>query len=166
MKALIISGHNFEDSELLVPYYRFLEEGIEVQIASSQAGVMRGKHGYEVEAMALAAVDGKEYDLMILPGGKAPAVLRRDEVVLNLVRYFVTAGKTVAAICHGPLILVAAGVLAKKTATCHCAVAKELQRAGAHYLDQSVVVDGNLITARMPSDLPGFMREIIRRCQG
>ncbi len=166
MKALIVSGHNFEDSELLVPYYRLLEEGVETHIASSQAGPLRGKHGCLVEAQALAQIDGGEYGLLVLPGGKAPAVLSKDEMLLDLVRDFMAAGKTVAAICHGPQILAAAGVLAGRRVTCYCTVAKELQGAGASYLDQSVVVDGNLITARQPRDLPDFMREIIRRCQG
>jgi len=166
MKALIVSGQYFEDSELLVPYYRLLEEGIETHIASSQAGPIRGKHGYVVEALALAQIDAGEYELLILPGGKAPAALRKDDVLLGLVRHFVAAGKTVAAICHGPEILVAAGVLDERKATCYRTVARELQRAGAQYLDQSVVVDGNLITSRMPADLPDFMREIIRRCRG
>ncbi|MEN8257548.1 MAG: type 1 glutamine amidotransferase domain-containing protein [Thermodesulfobacteriota bacterium] len=166
MKALIVSGEHFEDAELLVPDRRLRQEGIAVDIASSQAGPIRGKHGSEVEARALTGIDAGEYDLLILPGGKAPAALRRDESLLDLVRHFMSAGKTVAAICHGPQILVAAGVLAKKRATCYRTVAKELQDAGAHYLDQSVVVDGNLITSRLPKDLPDFMGEIIRRCRG
>lgn len=165
MKALIVSGQHFEDSELLAPYHRLLKEGIETHIASSQAGVIRGKHGCQMEALALAAIDGNQYDLLILPGGKAPSVLRKDEVLLDLVRHFVGSGKTVAAICHGPQILVSAGVLAGRRATCYRGMAKELQGAGAEYLDQRVVVDGNLITSRIPADLPDFLREIIRRCR-
>lgn len=165
MKVLIVSGQHFEDSELLVPYYRLLEEGIETDIASPQAGIMRGKHGNLMEAQSLADLDGEEYGLLILPGGKAPAALRRDYVLLDLVRHFVAVGKTVAAICHGPQILVAAGVLADKNATCHRSVVHELEKAGALYQDQSVVVDGNLITSRGRADLPDFMMEIMRRCQ-
>lgn len=165
MKALIVSGQHFEDSELLVPYHRFLKEGIETHIASSQTGTIRGKHGCQMEAIALAAIDGKQYDLLILPGGKAPLELRTNEVLLDLVRHFVGSGKTVAAICHGPQILVSAGVLAGRRATCYRGMAKELQRAGAEYLDQSVVVDGNLITSRIPADLPVFLQEIIRSCR-
>ncbi len=165
MKALIVSGQQFEDSELLSPYYRLLEEGIETHIASPQAGPLHGKHGNLVEAEPLAAIDGKEYELLILPGGKAPAVLSKNEALLELVRHFMAAGKTVAAICHGPLILAAAGVLANRRVTCYHKVAAELQRAGADYLDASVVVDGNLITSRIPKDLPDFMREILRSCR-
>jgi protease I len=165
MKALIVSGQQFEDSELLDPYYRLLEEGIETHIASSQVGPLRGKHGNLVEAMALSEIDGEEYDLLILPGGKAPAVICKDEVLLDLVRHFVKVGKTVAAICHGPQILVAAGVLTGRRATCYPAVANELQGAGASYLDQSVVVDDNLITSRKQADLPDFMREIMKGCR-
>ena len=162
MKALIVSGPHFEDSELLVPYYRLLEEGVETDIASLQAGALQGKHGYVVEVQALAQVDGEDYGLLILPGGKAPAILKKDEMLLDLVRDFVRSGKMVAAICHGPQILAAAGVLAGRRVTCFGSVAKELQEAGAHYLDQRVVVDGNLVTARIPADLPYFMREIMR----
>ncbi len=165
LKALIVSGDNFEDSELLVPDQRLREEGIETHIVSSQAGLIRGKHGAEVEAQALAEIDGGEYDLLILPGGKAPAALRKDETLLDLVRHFMNADKTVAAICHGPQILVSAGVLAGRKATCYRSVAQELKEAGAYYLDQSVVVDGNLITSRIPADLHDFMQEIIRRCR-
>ncbi len=164
MKALIVSGHRFKDSELLVPYYRLREEGIATHIASPQAGPLRGKHGNLVEAMALSGVDGKEYDLLILPGGKAPAILRNDVMLLELVRHFIEAGKTVAAICHGPQILVAAGVLGGRKATCHRTLVKELQDAGALYFDQSVVVDDNVITSRGPADLPDFMAEILKRC--
>ncbi len=163
MKGLIVSDHKFEDSELLVPYYRLLEEGIETLVASIHGGPLRGKHGNLVEAVGLTEIEGKEYDMMILPGGKAPAKLKNEPMLLDLVRHFVETGKTVAAICHGPQILAAAGVLAGRRATCHRSVAQEIQKAGALYVDQSVVVDGNLITSRMPADLPDFMREIIRR---
>ncbi|MEN8140708.1 MAG: DJ-1/PfpI/YhbO family deglycase/protease [Thermodesulfobacteriota bacterium] len=161
-KALIVSGQGFEDCELLVPYYRLLEAGITSQIAASQGGTLAGgKHGYTVAAVALAAIREEEFFLLILPGGKPPASLCRNEKLLALVRRFVAEGKTVAAICHGPLILAAAGVLVGKRATCYHRVAAELQRGGALYLDQELVVDGGVITARMPRDLPAFMRQIM-----
>jgi protease I len=165
MKALIVSGPLFEDAELLEPAARLGQAGIEVVLAASQAGPLRGKHGALVEARALSAVEGKDYDLLVLPGGKAPALLCKEKRLLDLVRDFMAAGKTVAAICHGPLVLAAAGVLAGRRVTCYRKVAGELQGAGARYLDAPVVVDDNLITARVPADLPDFLAAILARCR-
>ncbi len=164
MKALIISGDQFEDTELLVPWYRLLEEKIEVDIASVQVGVITGKHGYTVTAgFSLEALVPDYYDLLILPGGKAPAELRQLESLLEIVRHFFKKEKIVAAICHGPQILVSAGVLVDRKATCYQGVAEELVAAGAKYQDAEVVVDNNLITSRIPSDLPAFCREIMKQ---
>lgn len=164
MKALIVSADKFEDSELLIPYYRLLEEQIETDIASIKAGTIIGKHGYKVIAsLSLNQIDPSSYDLVILPGGKAPSALRKNEKLHTLIRQFFGEGKTVAAICHGPQILVSAGVLQGRKATCYKSVAEELKSAGCHYSDQKVVVDRNLITSRIPADLPEFMREIIKK---
>ncbi len=166
MKALIVSGDQFEDTELLVPWYRLLEENIEVDIASVQVGVITGKHGYTVTAgFSLEALVPDYYDLLILPGGKAPAQLREQEPLLEIVRRFFTKEKIVAAICHGPQILVSAGVLTGRQATCYQGVAEELKDAGAEYQDAEVVVDNNLITSRIPSDLPAFCREMMKQCR-
>ncbi|BCO09904.1 glutamine amidotransferase [Desulfolithobacter dissulfuricans] len=166
MKVLIISGDMFEDTELLVPWYRLLEENIDVDIASIRAGTITGKHGYKVTAKkSLDEIDPSSYDLLILPGGKAPAKLRENERLLALVRHFFSENKTVAAICHGPQILVSAGVLAGRRVTCYRGMAEELKSGGADYKDQAVVVDGNLITSRVPGDLPVFMREIMKKCR-
>lgn len=164
MRALIISADNFEDTELLVPYYRLLEEKIETDIVSIEAGTIGGIHGYRAEAFSLDQVDASSYDLLILPGGKAPAALRKNGKVLALVREFFEEGKLVAAICHGPQILVTADVLSGRNATCYKKVAGELREAGCNYSDKSVVVDNNLITSRVPADLPDFIREIMARC--
>lgn len=164
MRALIISGDQFEDSELLVPWYRLLEEGIKTDIVAEKEGIITGKHGYRVEAtLSIKVVDQARYDLLILPGGKAPGVLRKNPRLLELVRHFFSDGKLVAAICHGPQILVSAGVLAGRKSTCYRGMADELRQAGAHYVDETVVEDGNLITSRVPADLPDFMRAIMKR---
>lgn len=163
MKALIISADHFEDTELLVPYYRLKEEGFEMDVASISRGNINGKHGYEVRVdKALRDVHAKDYDLLVLPGGKAPAALRKEPAALEIVKEFFLGNKPVAAICHGPQILVTAGVLKGRRATCYHSVAEELKEAGALYEDSEVVVDGNLVTSRQPSDLPAFMRETIR----
>ena len=166
MKALIISGNLFEDSELLVPWYRLLEENVGVDIASIRAGTITGKHGYKVAVhFSLDEIDPSSYDLLILPGGNAPASLRKNATLLAIVRHFFDEKKPVAAICHGPQILVSAGVLTGRKCTCYMSVADELKSAGADYRDEEVVVDGNLITSRVPADLPAFCREIIRKCR-
>lgn len=163
MKALIISAEHFEDSELLVPYYRLQEEGWQVDIASFARGRIHGKHGYEVEVgKALRDVNPDDYAILVLPGGKAPGAIRKEQAALDIARAFFRAGKPVAAICHGPQVLAAAGLLKGRHATCYHAVAEELQEAGALYADREVVVDGQLVTARQPSDLPAFMRELMK----
>lgn len=164
MKILIISANGFEEAELLVPYYRFKEEGMEVEIASPARGRIVGRHGYEIDAgLGVDEVRAEDYEALILPGGSAPAKLRENAAVRNVVRAFFAAGKPVGAICHGPKVLASAGVLAGRRATCYEALAPELQKAGVRYEDSEVVVDGNLVTLRLPADLPAFMREMIKK---
>jgi protease I len=163
MRALIISADHFEDAELLFPFYRLQEEGLEVDIASIARGKINGKHGYEVAVgKALRDVDPNAYDILILPGGKAPATLRKEPAAVEIAQEFMRSNKPVAAICHGPQILITAGVMPGRRATCAPSVAEELQASGALYEDKEVVVDGKLVTSRQPSDLPAFMREIVR----
>ncbi len=163
MKALFISSDRYEDSELLVPYYRFLEEGIEVDIASMKKGPIKGKHGYEVDVTrTLAQVSPDDYDILVLPGGKAPEAVRKEPKAVEIARDIFMKGKPVAAICHGPQTLITAGLLKGRRATCYRTVVDELKAAGAIYEDKEVVVDGNLVTSRQPSDLPAFMRETMK----
>ncbi len=164
MKALIISADSFEDSELLVPYYRLKEEGMDVDIASIKKGRIKGKHGYEVKiTKSLKDVSPEDYDILILPGGKAPELIRHEKKAIEIAKHFFEKNKTIAAICHGPQILISAGFLKGRHATCYRSVAKEMRESGAIYEDKEVVVDGNLITSRQPSDLPYFMREVIKK---
>jgi protease I len=163
MKALFISADTYEDSELLVPYYRFLEEGIDVDIASMKKQPIKGKHGYEVEVTkTLAEVRPEDYDILVLPGGRAPEAVRQEPKAVEIARDFFTKGKPVAAICHGPQTLITAGLLKGRHATCYRTVVDELKASGAIYEDKEVVVDGNLVTSRQPSDLPAFMRETMK----
>ena len=136
MKALIISADHFEDSELLVPYYRLLEEGIPVDVASLHRGAITGKHGYEVQAdKSIAEVKPQAYAILVLPGGKAPAAIRKEPAALEICRSFFEHNKPVAAICHGPQILISAGLLSGRRATCYGSVADEMRQAGALYED-------------------------------
>jgi protease I len=164
MKALIISADNFEDSELLVPYYRLKEANIEVTIASLSRGVITGKHGYEVIVdKTLEEVNPDDYAILVLPGGKAPEALRNEPKAQNIARSFFARSKLVAAICHGPQILISAELLHGRRATCYSSVAEELKESGALYEDRDVVVDANLVTSRQPADLPAFMRETMKQ---
>jgi protease I len=163
VKVLIISSDNFEDTELLVPYYRIKEEGFQVDVASIKKGKIKGKHGYEVEVdKILKEVDVDEYDALMLPGGKAPETIRRDTYALEIAKKFFVQNKPVSAICHGPQILISAGLLKARKATCYKSVAKEMKEAGAIYEDKEVIMDRNLVTSRQPSDLPAFMRETMK----
>ncbi len=163
MKALIISADNFEDTELLVPYYRLREEGIDVDVASMKKGTIKGKHGYEVAVdLTLENVKPDAYDILILPGGKAPETVRKEKKATEIARYFFEKNRPVSAICHGPQTLITAGLLSGRRATCYNSVSGEMKAAGAVYQDKEVVVDGNLVTSRQPSDLPAFMRETLK----
>jgi len=164
MKALIISANNFEDSELLVPYYRLKEAGVEVAVASLSRGTITGEHGYEVAVdKTLDEVNPDDYAILVLPGGKAPALVRKEPKALEIARSFFARGKPVAAICHGPQILISSDLLQGRRATCYRSVADELKEAGALYEDREVVVDANLVTSRQPADLPAFMCETMKQ---
>ena len=164
MKALIISADKFEDSELLVPYYRLKEVGVEVIVASRSRGAIKGKHGYEVAVdKTLDEVNPDDYEILVLPGGAAPAMVRKEPKALEIARSFFARNKPVAAICHGPQILISTGLMQGRRATCYMTVADELKKAGALYEDREVVVDANLVTSREPADLPAFMRETMKQ---
>ncbi len=163
MKVLILSADQFEDSELRIPSEQLRAEGVEVDIAAPRLGRITGKHGYQAEVdKTLAQVVCEQYDLLLVPGGKGPQKLRKQHAALEIVRCFFEHKKPVAAICHGPQLLIAANVMSHRRATCYRAVAATIKDAGAIYEDREVVVDGNLITSRQPSDLPEFMREIMK----
>lgn len=163
MKALVLTAEGVEDSEFFYPYYRLQEEGIEVDVAGPTPCHVTGKHGYTVEAdLAFAGVKAGDYDLLVLPGGKAPETVRLDEDAVAVTQEIFRAGKVVAAICHGAQTLISAGLLKGKNATCWPGIRDDLKAAGANYSDEEVVVDGNLITSRCPDDLPAFCREVFR----
>jgi protease I len=163
MKALMISADNFEDLELFFPYYRLKEEGISVDIASMKKGKIKGKHGYEIAVdKTFEEVDPEDYDILILPGGKAPEAIRKNGTAVGIAKFFIAGKRPVAAICHGPQTLITAGVMKGRHATSYKSVVPEMKEAGALYEDEEVVVDGNLVTSRQPSDLPAFMRETMK----
>jgi PfpI family intracellular protease len=161
MRALIITADLFEDSELKVPFHTLLKLGLDVDIASLKKGCITGKHGLRLEAThSLDEIDPERYDILILPGGKAPETLRKEPKALDITRYFFEHDKPVAAICHGPQILISADLMKGREATGYQSIKDELIDAGATYQDEEVVVDRNLITSRKPSDLDAFVGAI------
>ncbi|MCX9009553.1 MAG: type 1 glutamine amidotransferase [Candidatus Methanoperedens sp.] len=166
MKALMISTDNFEDLELFYPLHRLKEEGVTVELASKKGGPITGKHGYSIGVdLTLDEVNPGEYDILVLPGGRAPEKVRLEERALEIARFFFRENKPVGAICHGVQILVSAGVMEGRRATCYIGIRDDLKLAGARYEDKEVVVDGNLVTSRNPDDLYAFGRELVKKLQ-
>ena len=164
MKALILSADKFEDMELFYPLNRLKEEGITVKVASMKKGAITGEYGYSIDVdMTFGEVKPEEFDMLVLPGGKAPEKVRLDEKALDIARYFFRENKPVAAICHGVQTLISAGVIEGRKATCYIGIRDDLISAGALYEDREVVVDGNLVTSRHPRDLYAFGRELVRK---
>jgi protease I len=161
-QLIMLAEDLYEDLELWYPVLRFREEGARVVIAGPDAKPYAGKHGYPVTAeAAVRAVEHRQFDGVIVPGGYAPDRLRRHPEVIALVRDRSLEGKVVATICHGAWVLISAGVVRGRNVTCHYAVKDDVINAGGQYTDAEVVKDGTFITSRQPSDLGQFCREII-----
>ena len=166
-KVIILIEEMFNVFEFWYPYYRLKEEGVEVTVVGSgSAEVYTGKPGTQAKADVSAdQVSAEEFDGIIIPGGYAPDMMRRYPAMINLVKDIFNAGKPVAAICHAGWMLVSAGILSGKRATSFFAIKDDLINAGAQWVDQEVVVDGNLVTSRVPDDLPAFMKAVINMLQ-
>src|SRR5574341_228547 len=162
-KVAVLAENMYQEMELWVPYYRLKEEGADVKIVAPEKAVYTSKHGYPVNAdVAAAEVSAKDFDGVVIPGGYAPDMMRRYPAMLKLVKDCFAMGKPVAAICHAGWVPISAGILKGKTATCFFAIKDDMINAGAKYVDEEVVVDGNLITSRKPDDLPAFCRELVK----
>jgi len=163
-RIAILAEADFEDLELWYPAIRMREAGAEVVIVGSGSSeTYKGKHGLPVEVdIPIEQAKIEDFDAVIVPGGWAPDRLRRYPAILAFVKSLFEAGKVVAAICHAAWVPISAGILKGKTMTCVAAIKDDCINAGATYVDQAVVVDGNLITSRTPPDLPDFCREIIK----
>jgi len=109
----------------------------------------------------LQEVNSDEYDILIIPGGRAPESVRKDKKALEIAKNFFQKNKPVSAICHGPQLLITADLIKGKHATSYKSVAQEMKDAGVIYENKEVIIDGNLVTSRQPSDLPAFLRETI-----
>ncbi|MEM3815433.1 MAG: type 1 glutamine amidotransferase domain-containing protein [Candidatus Bathyarchaeia archaeon] len=181
-RVAIIVAHEFEDVELLYPFLRLSEEGAEVVIVPVEGGLhprpsVRGKpvtgrygtpiplevfeEGGRYTIKKINEINLDDFDALIFPGGFSPDSLRIAPEVLDLVRRAYERGKIIAAICHGPQILISAGLVRGRKVTSYAAVKDDLVNAGAIFLDEPAVRDGNIITGRVPDDLPEFCQMII-----
>ncbi|RLG77540.1 MAG: hypothetical protein DRO12_02005 [Thermoprotei archaeon] len=181
-RVAIIVANEFEDVELLYPFVRLSEEGAEIIIIPVKAGLhprpafpekpVTGRYGTPIPLQVfregeryvvreLKDVSPDELDALVIPGGFSPDALRTIPEVVEFVKKVYEKGKVVAAICHGPQLLISAGLVRGKKVTSYKAVRDDLINAGAQFVDEPVVVDGNLVTARVPDDLPEFCRAII-----
>lgn len=164
-KVALFVEELYNEFEFWYPYYRMKEAGFDVVVVGSGTQkVYRGKYGIPAEVNAGAGdVRPSLFDAVIIPGGYAPDKMRICRGMLEIVRELFEAGKTVAAICHGGWVLISAGVVKGRKATGCLMIKDDLVNAGAEFIDREVVVDGNLITSRIPDDLPAFCREIIHK---
>ncbi len=166
-KVAILIEEMFNTHEFWYPYYRLKEAGAEVVVVGSKGATLyHGKPGTEAKSDVGAeqvAADG--FDAVVIPGGYAPDLMRRYPQMVQFVKDMFAKGKVVAAICHAGWMLASAEVLAGRKATSFFAIKDDMVHAGANWVDEEVVVDGNLITSRKPDDLPAFMRAIIAALQ-
>lgn len=155
---LMLTANDTQDLEFFYPYYRFIEEGYAVDVATPEGGELKCKFGMGIKHTSrISDIDPQDYVLLYIPGGKAPASLKKNQEALALTKQFAETGKPIAAICHGPQVLAAAGLIKGRTIAAWPEVESEVQQAGATYANQPTVVDGQFITARMPADLPSHV---------
>jgi len=162
-KILMIATDGFEDSELMEPRRRLLEKGAKVTLASLDTKEIEGDKGARIKPdLAIEGVNDADYDALVLPGGtKNPDKLRVNGDVVSTVRRFVESGRPVAAICHGPWLLVEADLLRGRNATSWASIRTDLRNAGANVVDEAAVTDGNLVTSRKPDDVEAFTNAVI-----
>ena len=172
LKAVIITAEGFEDEEVIYPVIRLKEAGLQVDIATKDAKLINGRLNFPLELLVKyysTLVDAKklkasDYDLVLIPGGfEAPDRMRQVPEILEFVRRMHKQKKVVSAFCHGPWVLISAGILKGKKATCYVGIVDDLKNAGAIYVDQPAVIDGNIITARHPRDVGDLMKAILSK---
>lgn len=166
-KVAILSENGFEESELFDPYNRLKEEGADVHIVSSKSGEIKGMKDHEWSKKikvdkTLDEVSGSDYNALVLPGGVInPDALRGNKKAVEFVQHFSKENKPIAAICHGPQTLIDAEAVQGKKMTSFGSIRKDLENAGANWVDEEVVVDNGLVTSRKPEDLPAFMDKMV-----
>ena len=166
-KVAVLLEDHYQVLEVWYPYLRLREDGIKTVFVGTGKKQYASKEGYPADQeLSIKDADPDEFDGVIIPGGYAPDILRRHKEVNDFVKTMDKKKKLVAGICHAGWVLVSAGILKGRKATCFSAIKDDVVNAGADYLDQEVVVDANLITSRNPFDLPAFCREIIKYLKG
>ncbi len=159
---LMVTADKTEDLEFFYPYYRFIEAGFRVDVATPKGGAFKGKHELGLKnTMKITDVDAEDYEMLYIPGGQAPAQLKKDENAVALTKQFVEMNKPIAAVCHGPQLLAAAGVIEGRKISAWPEVEDEVRDAGATYVSAEALTDGRFITARWPGDLPAHMKEVL-----
>ncbi len=162
-KIAVLLDEMVNEQEFIYPYYRLREAGFESVSVAAEKRIYKGKYGVPfMPDAAIGDVTPGEFDGVIVPGGYAPDLLRRIKPMLSLVRDMNDKGKLVAMICHGGWVGISAGVIQGRKLTSVSAIRDDMTNAGADWVDQAVVVDGNLVTSRSPADLPDFMREALK----
>lgn len=161
-RVLIFAENDYEDLELWYPKLRLIEAGVRVTVAGPREKKYQSKHGYPVETDGnVSEFKAADFDGVVVPGGWCPDRLRRYDEVLQFTREIAQSGKMVGAICHGGWVLVSADVLRGKRCTSVPAIKDDLKNAGAAWVDEPTVVDGGMVTAQVPKDLPAFCREML-----
>src|SRR3954468_10518546 len=164
-RVLMLVEDEFEDRELTGPLEALRSAGATVTLVGPTAGAeFKGKRGEAVVTSDLAAGSArmKDFDALVIPGGHAPDKMRMRHAMVDLARDAMDTGKPVAAICHGPQLLISADAVRGRTLTCFPSIAIDVKNAGGLYVDKPVVEDGNLITSRKPDDVPAFSEALIR----
>lgn len=163
-RVAMLVEDEFEDSEITGPRERLAAAGVEVVLVAPIAGrAYTGRRGAQVTAeLAAGKARAKDFDAVIIPGGYSPDRMRMRHAMVDLVRDMVAAGKPVAAICHGPQLLISVNAVRGRTITCWPSIAIDVKNAGGLYVDKPVVEDGPIITARKPDDIPLFTDAILR----
>ncbi len=167
-KIAILVENKYEDLELQYPRLRLAEAGHTVHMIGPRAGdTFIGKWGYPQKSdLAARLVKATDYDLIVIPGGASPDLMRRDEGMIKFVRGAATAGVPMAAICHGPWMLCSTNALKGRRCTSYMSIAHDVANAGGKWVDEECVVDGPIITARTPADLPAFMSAVLQLVNG
>jgi len=170
-KIAVLIGKDFEDSEYVKPAQAFQKAGYRlVHIGLKKGETVTGKKQNTPVQIEMEAADAaaQDFDALLIPGGYSPDNLRAHEDPVRFVREFMDTGKPVFTICHGPQLLISARKLEGRTVTGYRSIVEDIKYAGANFMDKEVVVDGNLVTSRQPSDIPAFIEaslEVLRKRQ-
>lgn len=162
-KMLLMLENGFEDMEAMYPYYRMQEAGFEVDLVGPEKdATYKGKYGYPLTArFTPEEVTVEDYAAIIIPGGQAPDRMRVNDGLVDLVKAAERSGVVIAAICHGPQMLIEADIVRGRNVTCYKSVLTDILNAGAIYHDLPVIIDGKMVTSRVPADLPAFCQGIL-----